>query len=366
MDNDIHKPIRVLHCIYALQGGGAETQLQILVANSNPASVRHAVFYCDGCGIERDYAHGQPVELIQCAESRHSLAFLKRLRSVIRNSDADIVHVWLPTIVTIPAMCLARWYKKRVVFSYRCQMHFRHWNHRLEWWVARLCAHRVVSNSASNSVLPEFERLFVSKQGVIIPNAIRPTACQWEAREREGPFQLVTAGRLITGKNLSGLISALEALSVRRPDLKWVLRIYGEGEEQANLEQHIVASNMEDKISLCGFSTDLASVLAKADGFVFPSLTEGMPNVLMEALALGVPTIASRIPANLAVIQGDVEPVLWFDPNSVSQLTDVLTILMAMPQPVALQYSKAAKQSVSQFSVKRYVKNYQCFYASVL
>ena len=104
---------------------------------------------------------------------------------------------------------------------------------------------------------------------------------------------IVALGRLAHQKGFDILIKALAKITTQR---KWMLSIYGDGPEYNNLSNLISQLGLGDSIKLHGFISDPFEKLASADLFVMPSRHEGLGNVLVEALACGLPVIASDCP----------------------------------------------------------------------
>lgn len=105
----------------------------------------------------------------------------------------------------------------------------------------------------------------------------------------EGYPILVAAGRLVRQKGFDRLIDLMPQLP---PGTR--LTIYGEGPERRALEAQISSLKVSDRVKLAGFSPELPAAVAGADLFVLPSRWEGLPNVALEALALGTPVVASE------------------------------------------------------------------------
>ncbi len=108
------------------------------------------------------------------------------------------------------------------------------------------------------------------------------------------PNRIVTCGRYEPQKNHHMLIDAM-AIAIRKyPELK--LSIYGTGNLKDSLQEHIHQAGLEDSIILEGNVQDVPTVLKTAEIFVLSSDFEGAPNALMEAMAMGVPTISTNCP----------------------------------------------------------------------
>lgn len=104
----------------------------------------------------------------------------------------------------------------------------------------------------------------------------------------------VSCGRLVEQKNQHMLIDAFSKAHKECHDIK--LKIYGDGHLREELQSHIDKLGVGDIITLCGPSKNVTEVLANADCFVLSSDFEGAPNALMEAMAMGIPSISTDCP----------------------------------------------------------------------
>lgn len=104
---------------------------------------------------------------------------------------------------------------------------------------------------------------------------------------------IITCGRLVEQKNQTMLIEAFSRIA---DIVEENLYIYGEGELRAKLEKQIKDKKLEDRVFLPGDIKNVETILSKAALFVLPSDYEGMPNALMEAMAVGVPCISTDCP----------------------------------------------------------------------
>lgn len=109
---------------------------------------------------------------------------------------------------------------------------------------------------------------------------------------------LLSVGELNRGKNHSMVIEALAALS--RKDVYYM--VCGQGELHGRLLQQANRLGVGDRIRLTGYMEDMPHVYQNADVFVFPSVREGMPAALMEAMAAGLPCVVSDIRGNRELI----------------------------------------------------------------
>lgn len=124
----------------------------------------------------------------------------------------------------------------------------------------------------------------------VIPNAISPNFMR-PIYEGDREKVIITAGRLTGQKNHLLLIQAFKSISAKYPDYN--LHIYGDGALKGALQNKIEELGLSERVSILPYSADIADKMRVASLFVLSSDFEGMPNVLMEAMALGVPSIST-------------------------------------------------------------------------
>lgn len=136
---------------------------------------------------------------------------------------------------------------------------------------------------------------------VDIPNGVPVPEAPWNRREnwREAP-RAVFVGRLAPEKRLNTLIRAWTI--VRREFPKARLALIGEGPERPALEATVREQGLADAVGLPGATSDATPLLRSSDLFVLPSEEEGMSIALLEAMALGMPLVASDIPGNRRLV----------------------------------------------------------------
>ncbi len=140
-----------------------------------------------------------------------------------------------------------------------------------------------------------------SERIIVIPNGIAPAQIEGvnklEARKEAGvgpddPF-LLAVGRLVYSKAHEILIASMPAVLKKFPNAK--AGICGDGILRSTLEEQIRALGLSDSVKLLGHSDHVAKFLGSADVFVMPSLWEGLPIALLEAMSAGLPIVATRV-----------------------------------------------------------------------
>lgn len=139
----------------------------------------------------------------------------------------------------------------------------------------------------------------------LVQNAVRPPGAQARPFAREdGPARIVAAGRLHSKKGFDVLIRAVGKLRAWQVDV--VCEIAGEGDERGALEALIREMDLDPCVKLVGWTNDVAGFLATGDLFAFPSHQEGFPLTLLEAMAVGLPVVATEIDGPVEILKDGI------------------------------------------------------------
>lgn len=142
----------------------------------------------------------------------------------------------------------------------------------------------------------------------------------------DSPRVLTAMGRLIASKQFDVLIRVFASLAERHPH--WRLDIWGEGPMRASLQEQIAASGLSERILLAGRTSEPWQAMAQADAFAMTSAVEGFPNVLLEAMALGLPCVALDCPSGPAEMTRQGEDALLVPMGDELALAQALDKLM--------------------------------------
>ena len=166
------------------------------------------------------------------------------------------------------------------------------------------------------------------------------------AKERYGldPQRMIVGaiGRLSREKGFHILIQALKSLAADLPDVE--LWIIGEGSEIEPLRRLAAELDLADRVKIRGYEPEIAELLHAMDVFVLSSSREGLPNVLLEAMALELPVLASKVAGVPRLIE-DRHNGLLVEPNSVSDLAEGLALLIS-DSKLRESIGKAARRTV--------------------
>lgn len=308
-------PIRITYVIPTLDQSGAERQLYLLASHLPPDIEPEVVALSrGGFYAEQLQAAGIPVTVLGKRFRFDPLTFV-RLRSHLRRARPDLVQSCLfaaNAYVRLPGVTPAA---TRVVVAERC---VDSWKSGWQLAMDRRLRQRMARMTANSAAVAEFYQQTVGippEQIEVIPNGLPlpPTSGSVEPsappvvdlRESLGLPQNARlvgfVGRLAVQKRLSDLIWAFHLLQSVMDDVYLV--IVGEGDQRQPLAELATRFGCRAKIFFTGHNPDATSLVSQLNAFCLPSEFEGMSNSLMEALAAGVPTVVSDIPANRELVE---------------------------------------------------------------
>lgn len=175
-------------------------------------------------------------------------------------------------------------------------------------------------------------------------------------------FVIGYVGQLIKRKNLQSLIKALQVLRQKKVNARVI--ILGEGSERESLETLASSMDVENFIDFLGYRTDAISIMKTFDAFVLPSLLEGIPRCIMEAMAAGVPVVASDIAGNRDIVTHG-ETGLLFPALDGQALADALLFLMSNRPMGTLFSENAARLIKEKYSNHRMAVDYAAVYSKL-
>lgn len=181
------------------------------------------------------------------------------------------------------------------------------------------------SQTMQHSAPEHWKKLDVSRLGVD-PGMFAPVT----KNPTSGGFSVLCVGRLTPAKGQHLLLDAIAAL--HHSGEKVLLQLAGDGPDRVSLQQHAEALGINNLVTFHGALNhdQVRALYASCDAFVLPSFAEGIPVVLMEAMASGVPCLSTRI-AGIPELIEDGESGFLASPSSLNELTDRLRQLIHDP-----------------------------------
>jgi glycosyltransferase involved in cell wall biosynthesis len=177
-------------------------------------------------------------------------------------------------------------------------------------------------------------------------------------------FVFGTVGRLVETKGLGVLLKAFANVYEKCPESRLILA--GEGRLESQLRALASELNISERVMFLGYRTDILEVLKAFDVFVFPSIAEGLPLALLEAMASGLPVIASRV-GGVPEILNSPELRTMVSPGSVDELVSAMKDLYGMPEEERHEIGRALRERVlEEFSQEKMISAMTAEYLSVM
>ena len=286
-----------------LSTGGAEGQLRVLCESLDP-TVATAVVYClsgetepYGPVLERA---GIPVRVMTGSR----LARVRALRAALQADRIDVAHAWL-FIANAFAWAATRFGGPPLVTSARnCKRSSR----LLDLLNRRAFAGSTAIIVNSRQVADYIAAIYAApaERTTVVYNAIDLNRFQPPALPRapHAP-RVVMVGRLVTQKNPLLFVAAAAALRERLPSVRF--RLVGDGPLRPAVEQAARAAGLGDALEMAGERRDVPDLLQDADLFWLTSDWEGLPNAVLEAMAAGLPVVATDVGGTAELIDAGVE-----------------------------------------------------------
>lgn len=172
---------------------------------------------------------------------------------------------------------------------------------------------------------------------------------------------ILYAGRLAAEKGVELLLRAYGALRLPQPTRLYIL---GTGPKLPELNELVQQYQLQSTVHILSPVDDIVAFLHGADIFVMPSRSEGLSNAILEAMACGLPVIATRVAGNTDLIEEGVNGLL-VEPGNVNQLRNALTQLIADPEKAAALGLRARQMVGEKYDLQNIVGEYLELYCQI-
>jgi glycosyltransferase involved in cell wall biosynthesis len=355
--------LRVAHVISTPSGvGGAERMLSDLL--SHATHPRQTTTVLNPFALDPDDPAARELyapasyEACRGASWRELPALRRWLANRLERFDPDIVHAHLFHASVLVAS-LPRPGHARLVLSHQHGDHFHASGARLGELLDRVAGRRfdhVVGCSQS------VEDYLLYRYGYP-PGRVSHVHNGWsgephERRPDPGRHDVICVARLRAQKNHATLIDAHARVRAQVPDARLLLA--GDGAEREAIRAHTRRLGLDGSVELLGSVDDVWPLLARAHVFVLPSLYEPLGIAVLEAMAAGLPVVASSVGGLREIVEDDVTGYL-VPAGDAGALADRVTRLLQDPK-LATQMGERGRQAAANYRVERSVERYERLY----
>lgn len=356
------KKVRLLFVLPTLKGGGAERVVCNLMNGLNKDIFEINLFLFNKKGVYWNLID-KKINIF-LASKKENISKFSIISSLYKTGkDMDIIVASMELMPTYMAVMVAILLRKKVIGWVHINIdsilndknkiiRFLHRNILLKFFYNKLDRIIAVSNGAKENIsryLNDKNRNRVE----CIYNPIKINEIKEKAKEKieekiENPF-IIGIGRLERQKNFILLIKAYRILLDR--GIKHNLIILGQGSQKEYLINEVKNLNMEEKVKFLGFKENPYKYLNQADVFIQSSIYEGLPTVLIEALVLNVPVVATNCPDGANEILDNGKYGLLIKMNDEEALADAIEKILN-DKDLQKKYKIKSKDAISRFDDK--------------
>lgn len=341
----------------SVKGGGAERVVSLLA--NNLCKDTNFIVSLLTAKIEREeYFLENEVKRFCILDYKDFAKNVKVIRTFLQKNNIDIalgmgVHENL-------CLCLASLgLKTKIVISERNapkQDALSKKTKLLRWLLYRMTDNMVFQTKEAQSFYSES----IQKRSCVIHN---PVKTNLPKRTGACKKEIIAIGRLHVQKNYIMLIHAFSKISKKYPD--YILKIYGEGKEKENIKKEIDCLGMSNRIILEGYCQNIHERIVDSDIYVMTSSFEGMPNSLMEAMAMGFPVICTNCPAGgpRELIEDNINGCLIEVDEE--ELERKITYLIENPEEKE-RLGKAARNISNSHNEEKIIKQWKNYFMEIL
>jgi glycosyltransferase involved in cell wall biosynthesis len=363
----VSKRARILQVIDTLNGGGAERVAFELARRLDRSRFNVAVCVTRHTGLTASESTALQIPLYVLGRRGRFEGWFQ-FRRIIADFRPDVLHSHKEGSNTL-ARIIGIAERVPVMLAHEHCLPTRSFPQRLtDTVLARLGTHVVACGSVVGERLVRDKwippsRIHVVRNG-IDTDFFRPQpAPVGAARAGSAGAIIGTIARLHVDKDLTTLLRAVPATLRHVPRARFV--IAGSGPLQSRLEQEVTALGIADRVTLLGYRTDVRELLGSFDVFVLSSQSEGLPLVVLEAMSMGKPIVATSVGGVPEIVRDGVTGVL-VPPKSPGALAAALISVLSDPAAAAMMGAAARAHVLRDHSLTSMVQATERLYENLL
>jgi glycosyltransferase involved in cell wall biosynthesis len=372
----MRKKIKVLECIRQGQIGGGESHLLSLVENLNRSLFDPVVLsFTDGPMVERLKNIGVEAHVIHTVKP-FDISKWKLVKDFIRQQQVDIIHAH-GTRANSNVLWAARSLNIPVVYTIHGWSFHPDQNPLVRtariWGEKYLTSRSTKNISVSYSNQQSGKKYISSFDSIIVNNGIdlkkfdlnkKTNDIRAELKIPADEILVLFIARFTSHKQPLSLIRAFAKSLSSNP--KMHLLMVGDGDEKAEAVKLVEALNLKNKITLHSFRQDVPDVLAAADIFILPSLWEGLPIGLLEAMSMGKAVIASNVDGTSEIVQNNQNGILIETDGLIENLSAALNVLSTDRNKIKTYGEKAVATVTNNFNASTMTRQIEKIYTELI
>ncbi|HLH32413.1 MAG TPA: glycosyltransferase, partial [Terriglobia bacterium] len=307
--------------------------------------------------------------------NRHSLQSQMRFARDIRTRRIDIVHTygWYPNVFAIPPARLSL--RPKIIAAIRdAGAYLTPSKIRALKFACRLSDSVVANSYAGRDWLlsqgVKASKVEVIRNGIIVPPENAAKRDGGIRREFGIPADVPVCaciGRVVSGKGIDFYLHAARILADQGRDVRFLMigAVSAERSYKSVMEELARELKLDGRVIFTGQRQDVTDILREVDIVVHPSLTEGLSNVILEAMVAGLPVVATRVGGNPELVQEDRTGLL-VPPENAPEIARAIVRLLDNPE-MARTFGAAGRQRIIQkFSIDRMLRQTEDLYLRLL
>ena len=368
-------PVRIAFVITELNVGGAERCLANLATGLDRERFEPVVYSLDSRPapdreslVQRLEQASIPVRFVGISSSWQVVSAIRRLRRLLAEQQPHIVQTFLFHANVVGALAGARQRPRpRIVTGVRVADPSR-WRQRLERWVSRR-VDKIVCVSQSVAVFCSGQEPIPRHKLVVIPNGIELDQYPAQSAADLTLFgfpadrqAIASIGRLHAQKGIDWMLRLAPRMLAQLPSHD--LLLVGDGPERTTLQDLTASLGIADRVHFAGWRPDVPEILAASSLLVLPSRWEGMPNVILEAMATGLPVVSTRA-AGVVELLGPLSDSQTVNVEDAEGLVEAVLRLAGDPSKAKETGQQNRRRAGEHFSLVAMIAAYERLYESL-
>lgn len=351
--------MKIIHVIPSLNIGGAETMMKNLIVEQANAghNVKVVAFYQSNSSIRKALESiGVGISFID-KKLGVDLSTIVKLKKIFDIESPDVIHTHLHVL---PYVFLASG-KRNIVHTVHTVADKE--RNGIAVYLTRMIyrSERVTPVAISDEIrksISQFHNIPENNIPIVLNGAPISSYFEKEAYNISDKARIIHVGSLIPLKNHELMINAASIL--KKKNVKFQMEFAGAGYLKDKLQETINNLHLDDCVKFAGLKDDISLFLKDADLFILPSKYEGVPMSLIEAMASGLPIIASNVGGIPDMIDSNENGIL-INPDA-SELAETISKLLAdnyLRETLGREAVKKSKEFSSETMYKKYMELYQ-------